>query len=37
MNSISLALGFRDWTHYAQDRKTWRDLLQQELVVVPHK
>jgi hypothetical protein len=31
VNSESLALGFRDWTHCAQDRQTWRDLLQQAL------
>jgi hypothetical protein len=30
-NSDSLALGVRDWTHCAQDRQTWRDLLQQAL------
>jgi hypothetical protein len=28
VNSDSLALGVRDWTHCAQDRQTWRDLLQ---------
>jgi hypothetical protein len=27
VNSDSLALGFRDWTHCAQDRQTWKDLL----------
>jgi hypothetical protein len=26
MNSDSLALGVRDWTHCTQDRQTWRDL-----------
>jgi hypothetical protein len=31
VNSDSLALGVRDWTHFAQDRQTWRDLLQQAL------
>jgi hypothetical protein len=31
VNSDSLALGVRDWTHCAQDRQTWRDLLQQAL------
>jgi hypothetical protein len=31
VNSDSLALGVRDWTHSAQDRQTWRDLLQQAL------
>jgi hypothetical protein len=31
MNSDSLALGVRDWTHCAQDRQSWRDLLQQAL------
>jgi hypothetical protein len=36
VNSNSLALGVRNWTHCAQDRQTWRDLLQL-LVVVPHK
>jgi hypothetical protein len=39
VNSDSLALGVRAWTH-SQDRQTWRDLLQQALtllVVVPHK
>jgi hypothetical protein len=29
VNSDSLALGVRDWTHYAQNRQTWRDFLQQ--------
>jgi hypothetical protein len=32
VNSDSLALGARDWTHCAQDRQTWRDLLQQALI-----
>jgi hypothetical protein len=27
----SLALGVRDWTHCAQDRQSWKDLLQQAL------
>jgi hypothetical protein len=31
VNSDSLALGVRDWTHCAQDRQTWRDLFQQAL------
>jgi hypothetical protein len=31
VNSDSLALGVREWTHCAQDRETWRDLLQQGL------
>jgi hypothetical protein len=31
VNSDSLALGVRDWTHCTQDRQTWRDLLQQAL------
>jgi hypothetical protein len=31
VNSDSLALWVRDWTHCAQDRQTWRDLLQQAL------
>jgi hypothetical protein len=31
VNSNSLALRLRDWTHCAQDRRTWRDLLQQAL------
>jgi hypothetical protein len=31
VNSDSLALGIRDWTHCAQDTQTWRDLLQQAL------
>jgi hypothetical protein len=31
VNSDSLALGVRDWTHCAQNRQTWRDLLQQAL------
>jgi hypothetical protein len=29
--SDSLALGVRDWTHCAQDRQTWKDLLGQAL------
>jgi hypothetical protein len=28
VNSNKIALGVRDWTHCAQDRQTWRDLLQ---------
>jgi hypothetical protein len=32
VNSNSLALGVRDWTHCAQARQLWRDL-QQALVV----
>jgi hypothetical protein len=31
VNSNSLALGVRNWTYCAQDRQTWRDLLQQAL------
>jgi hypothetical protein len=31
MNSDSLALGVGDWTHCAQDRQAWKDLLQQAL------
>jgi hypothetical protein len=31
VNSDSLALGVRDWTHCAQDRQKWRDLLQQAI------
>jgi hypothetical protein len=31
VNSDSLALGVRDWTHWAQDRQSWRGLLQQAL------
>jgi hypothetical protein len=31
VNSDILALWVRDWTHCAQDRQTWRDLLQQAL------
>jgi hypothetical protein len=31
VNSDSLALGVRDWTHCAQDRQTWKDLLGQAL------
>jgi hypothetical protein len=26
-----MALGVRDWTHCAQDRQSWKDLLQQAL------
>jgi hypothetical protein len=39
VNSDSLAQGVRDWMHCAQDRQSWKDLLQQALilVVVPHK
>jgi hypothetical protein len=37
VNSDSLALGVRDWTHCAQDRQLWKDRLNQVLVVVPHK
>jgi hypothetical protein len=33
VNSDSLALRVRDWTHCAQDRPTWRDLLQQALTM----
>jgi hypothetical protein len=29
VNSDSLALGVRDWTHCAQDRQSWKDLLGQ--------
>jgi hypothetical protein len=36
VNSDSLALRVRDWTHCAQDRQSWRDLLQLALVV-PHR
>jgi hypothetical protein len=36
VNSDSLALGIRDWTHCAQDRQSWKGL-NQILVVVPHK
>jgi hypothetical protein len=31
VNSDSLALEVRDWTHCAQFRQTWKDLLQQAL------
>jgi hypothetical protein len=31
VKSDSLALGVRDWTHCAQHRQTWRELLQQAL------
>jgi hypothetical protein len=31
VNSDSLSLGVRNCTHCAQDRQTWRDLLQQAL------
>jgi hypothetical protein len=31
VNSDSLALGVRDWTHCAQDRQAWKDLLGQAL------
>jgi hypothetical protein len=31
LNSNNLAVGVRDWTHCAQDRQTWKDLLQQAL------
>jgi hypothetical protein len=31
VNSDSLALRVRDWTHCAQNRQTWRDFLQQAL------
>jgi hypothetical protein len=31
VNSDSLALGVRDWTNCAQNRQTWRDILQQAL------
>jgi hypothetical protein len=27
VNGDSLALGVRDWTHCAQDRQSWKDLL----------
>jgi hypothetical protein len=41
VNSDSLALRVRDWTHCAQDRESWKDLLEQALtnylLVVPHK
>jgi hypothetical protein len=29
VNSDSLSLGVRDWTHCAQDRQSWKDLLGQ--------
>jgi hypothetical protein len=31
VNSDSLALGVRDWTHCAQDRQSWKDLREQAL------
>jgi hypothetical protein len=31
VNSDSLALGVRDCTHCAQDRQSWKDLLEQAL------
>jgi hypothetical protein len=31
VNSYSLALGVKDWTHCAEDRQKWKDLLQQAL------
>jgi hypothetical protein len=31
VNSDSVALGVRDWTHCAQDRQSWKDLFQQAL------
>jgi hypothetical protein len=31
VNSDSLALGVRDWTHCVQDRQSWKDLLEQAL------
>jgi hypothetical protein len=31
VNSDSLALGVRDWTHCAPDRQSWKDLLGQAL------
>jgi hypothetical protein len=31
VNSDSLALGVRDWTYCAQDRQSWKDLLEQAL------
>jgi hypothetical protein len=31
VNSDNLSLGVRDWTHWAQDRQTWKDLLQPAL------
>jgi hypothetical protein len=31
VNRESLALGVRDWMHCAQDKQTWKDLLQQAL------
>jgi hypothetical protein len=30
VNSDSLARGVRDWTHCAQDRQSWKDLLQHQ-------
>jgi hypothetical protein len=33
VNSDSLALGVRDWTHCAQDRQSWKDLLGQALTI----
>jgi hypothetical protein len=32
VNSNSLALWVRDWTHCAQDRQSWKDLLQQAFI-----
>jgi hypothetical protein len=32
-----LALGVRDWTHCAQDRQSWKDLLEQALTLVVSK
>jgi hypothetical protein len=31
VNSDILALEVRDWTHCAQDRQSWKDLLEQAL------
>jgi hypothetical protein len=31
VNSDSLALGGRDWTHCAQDKQSWKDLLEKAL------
>jgi hypothetical protein len=31
VNSDSLGLGVRDWMHCAQDRQSWKDLLEQAL------
>jgi hypothetical protein len=31
VNSNSLALEVRDWKHCAQDRQSWKDLLEQAL------